>query len=99
MKTPRAALLGLLLIAPAFRAAAQNAPKSRDMDMLFLDMSKVNLGTISGDVCTIAEQCQLSQDHPAVDRVVIHHKDAGATTSGLSRRPGLKHARRPLREA
>lgn len=42
----RIAAVFLFLSAPAF---SQNAPKVKDLDTLFLDMSKLNLGTISSE--------------------------------------------------
>jgi len=49
MKTTRLAFGSICLLACSLCARAQDVPKVKDTDMLFLDMSKVNLGTISGD--------------------------------------------------
>lgn len=46
MKTTRAAAILLLL---ASLCGAAEAPKAKDTDMLFLNMSKINLGTVSGE--------------------------------------------------
>jgi tetratricopeptide (TPR) repeat protein len=45
----RGALLVLLLLAAASARAQDDAPKVKDTEGLFLDMSKVNLGTISSE--------------------------------------------------
>ena len=46
---PRALAVLAVLAAAAAVARAQDAPKVKDTEGLFLDMSKVNLGTISSE--------------------------------------------------